>query len=128
MTVIASTSGCLHSEFVCLLFLQTHRETDRFFKVSGVQFPESNRTQFHYQSVVFSPQVKSKVVNILGKTEVLRVNLNIDDAPTTYRILDRTHTHHTLKPNLVSIFRCSSPPIKQVYVRTREGVKTSTSS
>ncbi len=27
--VIASTSGRLHSEFVRLLFLQTHRETDR---------------------------------------------------------------------------------------------------
>ncbi len=37
MSVIVSTSGCLHSELVCLLFLQTHRETDRFFAVSGVQ-------------------------------------------------------------------------------------------
>ena len=33
MSTIASTSGRLqlHSEFVCLLFLQAHRETDRFF-------------------------------------------------------------------------------------------------
>jgi hypothetical protein len=37
MPVIASTSGRLHSEFVRLLFLQAHRETDRFFAVSGVQ-------------------------------------------------------------------------------------------
>ncbi len=29
--VVASTSGRLHSEFVRLLFLQDHRETDRFF-------------------------------------------------------------------------------------------------
>ena len=35
---IASTSGCLHSELVSLLFSQTHRETDRFFAASGVQF------------------------------------------------------------------------------------------
>ena len=35
---IASTSGSLHSEFVLLLFLQDHRETDRFFAASGVQF------------------------------------------------------------------------------------------
>ena len=33
---ITSTSGRIHSEFVRLLFLQ---ETDRFFEVSGVQFP-----------------------------------------------------------------------------------------
>jgi hypothetical protein len=31
MPAIASTSGRLHSEFVRLLFLQAHRETDRFF-------------------------------------------------------------------------------------------------
>jgi hypothetical protein len=31
MSVIVSTSGRLHSEFVCLLFLQAHRETYRFF-------------------------------------------------------------------------------------------------
>ncbi len=37
MTAIPSTSGRLHSEFVRLLFLQDHRETDRFFAASGVQ-------------------------------------------------------------------------------------------
>ncbi len=37
MPVIASISGRLHSEFIRLLFLQTHRETDRFFAASGVQ-------------------------------------------------------------------------------------------
>jgi hypothetical protein len=37
MSAIASTSGRLHSEFVRLLFLQSHRETDRFFAGSGVQ-------------------------------------------------------------------------------------------
>ena len=37
MFAIASTSGRLHSEFIRLLFLQTHRETDHLFTVSGVQ-------------------------------------------------------------------------------------------
>jgi hypothetical protein len=36
MTVIASTSGRLHSEFIRILFLQAHRETDRSFAASGV--------------------------------------------------------------------------------------------
>ncbi len=31
MSTITSTSTRLHGEFVRLLFLQTHRETDRFF-------------------------------------------------------------------------------------------------
>ena len=37
MSAISSTSGRLHSEFIRLLFLQAHRETDRFFAASGVQ-------------------------------------------------------------------------------------------
>jgi hypothetical protein len=32
---IASTSGRLHSEFIRILFLRNHRETDRFFAASG---------------------------------------------------------------------------------------------
>jgi hypothetical protein len=39
MPAIASTSGRLHSECVRLLFVQAHRETDRFFAASGVQLP-----------------------------------------------------------------------------------------
>ncbi len=45
MPTIASTSGSLHSEFVRLLFLQAHRETDRFFAVSGVQLAHSTSGQ-----------------------------------------------------------------------------------
>ena len=41
MPDIVSASGRLHSEFVCLLFLQAHRETDRFFAGSGVQLTQS---------------------------------------------------------------------------------------
>jgi hypothetical protein len=41
MPAIASTYGRLDSEFVRLLFLQAHRETDRFFAASGVQLAHS---------------------------------------------------------------------------------------
>jgi hypothetical protein len=37
MPAITGTTGRWHSEFIRLLFLQTHRETDRFFAGSGVQ-------------------------------------------------------------------------------------------
>ncbi len=47
MPAITSTSGRLHSEFVRLLFLQAHRETDRFFAASGVQLAQHDRDQFH---------------------------------------------------------------------------------
>jgi hypothetical protein len=46
MTVITSTSGRLHSEFVRLLFLQGRRETDRFFAASGVQLAQGSFTYY----------------------------------------------------------------------------------
>jgi hypothetical protein len=89
MTVIASTSGTLHSEFIRLLFLQTHRETDRFFAVSGVQLAQPNRGLFHFLLTVFSTTLKVKVGSTLVKTENLRITLNIDGSSIT----SRTHTH-----------------------------------
>jgi hypothetical protein len=85
VTCYPSTSGKLHSEFVLLLFLQDHRETDHFFIGSGVQFAEHNCDQFHYLPVVFSSQLKSKIGNILGKTATLRITLNIDSTPLILR-------------------------------------------
>ena len=86
---IASTSGRLHSEFVCLLFLQARRETDRFFAASGVQFANSTSGQFHYRRAAFSSQLKSKIGNILAKAAALRITLNIDGVP----IASKSYTH-----------------------------------
>ncbi len=48
MPVIAGTNGRLHSEFIRLLFLQAHRETDSFFAASGVQSAQSNMGGFFH--------------------------------------------------------------------------------
>ena len=89
MSVVDSTSGRLHSEFIRLLFLQTHRETDRFFAASGVQLAQSTSGLFHFRRAAFSSQLKAKVGSTLAKAAALRVNLNIDGTPIT----SRTHTH-----------------------------------
>jgi hypothetical protein len=75
MPAIAGTTGRLHSEFIRLLFLQAHRETDRFFTASGVQSAEHDRGVFHFRRAAFSSMLKSKCVNILAKASALRVNL-----------------------------------------------------
>ncbi len=89
MTVITSTSGRLHSEFVSLLFLQTHRETDRLFTTSGDQLAQSSSVQFHYRHTVFSSQLKSNVGNTLTKAATLWVTPNIHGTP----ISSKSHTH-----------------------------------
>ncbi len=94
MPAIVSTSGRLHSEFVKLLFLQAHRETDRFFAASGVQSAQSDRGQFHFRRAAFSQHLKSKVGLALAKGEVLRINLNIDGRISH---LNLTLTLHTRK-------------------------------
>jgi hypothetical protein len=77
MTLIASTSGRLHSEFIRILFLQDHRETDRFFAALGVQSAQSNMGAFfHFRRATFSSMFKSRVSSILTRTVSLRINLN----------------------------------------------------
>jgi hypothetical protein len=88
MTDIASTSGRLHSEFVRLLFLQDHRETDLFFAPSGVQLAQHDRDQFHFRLAAFASQFKNRLGLALDRAAALRINLNIDGTPIT----SRTHT------------------------------------
>ncbi len=66
MTAITRTR--IHSEFVGLLFLEAHRETDRFFAASGVQLAQPTSGLFHFRRAAFSSQLKAKVCNILVKT------------------------------------------------------------
>ena len=89
MPAIASTSGRLHSEFVRLLFVQDHRETDPFFAVSGVQSAQFNSVQFHFRRAAFAQQLKGKVGLALAKGSVLRINLNLDESTIT----SKSHTH-----------------------------------
>jgi hypothetical protein len=86
MPAIAGTNGRLHSEFIRLLFLQAHRETDRFFAASGVQSAQSNlgTSYFHFRRAAFSAQLKSKCGNILAKTAALRINLNSSTTNPVY--------------------------------------------
>jgi hypothetical protein len=89
MSAISSTSGRLHSEFIRLLFLQAHRETDRFFAASGVQLAQPNRGLLHFRRAAFSATLKAQVGSTLAKAAALRVNLNVDGVP----IISKTHTH-----------------------------------
>jgi hypothetical protein len=77
------------SEFVRLLFLQAHRETDRFFAASGVQFAQTDRGVFHYRRAAFSSMLKSKVGLTLVKATALRITLNLDGST----IISKSHTH-----------------------------------
>jgi hypothetical protein len=95
--VFASTSGRLHSEFVRLLFLQAHRETDRFFAVSGVQSAQSTSGFFHFRRAVFLSDLKSKVGLALAKATTLRIVLNLDSDAARH---NRTCGKSTARPHV----------------------------
>jgi hypothetical protein len=103
MPAIPSTSGRLHSEFIILLFLQTHRETDRFFASSGVQSVQSNlgSSHFHFRHATFSSILKSKCGNILVKAASLRINLNLDGVSITSQ--SHTHPSHSQTSRLLTL-------------------------
>jgi hypothetical protein len=63
------------------VFLQAHRETDRFFAASGVQSAHHDRGFFHLRRAAYSSMLKSKCGNILAKASALCVNLNLDGSP-----------------------------------------------
>jgi hypothetical protein len=92
-------------KYVCLLLLQTHRETDRFFAVSGVHLAKPTSGLFHFPRTVFFSQFRTKV----GSTEASRVNLNLDGVPIT----SRTHTHpsHSQTSRLLTSSLSLSVPV-----------------
>jgi hypothetical protein len=73
LLLFASTSDRLHSEFVRLLFLQSHRDTDRFFATSGVRFAQSTSGQFHFRRAAFSQELTGKVGLALAKAAALHI-------------------------------------------------------
>ncbi len=101
MPAIASTSGRLHSDFIRILFLQAHRETDRFFAASGVQSVQSNMgVFFHFRREAFSSMLNSRVSSILAKAAALRITLNLDGAPITSK--SHTHSSHSQTSRLLT--------------------------
>ena len=79
--------SCFEGETTSLLFLQSHRETDRFFCSFRNQLAQSDH--LHFRRAVFLAQFKSRVGLILTKTTTLRITLNLDGTSIT----STTHTH-----------------------------------
>jgi hypothetical protein len=111
MPAMTGTNGRFHSDFIRLLFLQAHRETDRFFAVSGVQSTQSNLgdTCFHFRRAAVLNQLKSKCGLLLAKAAALRVTLNLDGAP----IASHSHTHpsHSQTSRLLTLSLSLGVPV-----------------
>ena len=61
LPVIVSTNTRMHGEFLRLLFLQAHRETEAHFTASGMSSPRNHSDSFCFKHSAFYQSLKSKV-------------------------------------------------------------------
>ena len=77
LPAIVSTSTRMHGEFLRLLFLQAHRETEAHFTAAGMSSQTNNSEALRFKCAAFYIGLKSKVGLAAAKAAALRVNLNV---------------------------------------------------
>jgi len=76
LPTIVSTSTRMHGEFLRLLFLQAHLETEAHFTAAGMSSQNNNSEALRLKRAAFYNGLKSKVGLVAAKAAALRVNLN----------------------------------------------------
>jgi len=61
LPAIMSTSHRMHGEFLRLLFIQAHRETEAHFTAAGMPSQHNQSESFRFKSAAFYQGLKSKV-------------------------------------------------------------------
>ena len=78
---ITSTSTRMHGEFLRLLFLQAHRETEAHFTATEMPSQRNQSDPFRFKLAAFYQSLKSKVglaaAKAAAKAAALRINLNV---------------------------------------------------
>jgi hypothetical protein len=75
---IVSTRTRMHGEFLRLLFLQAHRETEAHFTAAGMSSQRNQSDSFRFKRAAFYQSLKSTVGLAAAKAAALRINLNIE--------------------------------------------------
>ena len=68
----------MHGEFLRLLFLQAHRETEAHLTAAGMSWQNYQSDSFRFKRAAFYQSLKSKVGLAASKAAALRINLNIE--------------------------------------------------
>jgi hypothetical protein len=77
LPAIMRTSNRMHGEFLRLLFLQAHRETEAHFTAAGMPSQRNQSESFRFKRAAFYEGLKSKVGLAAAKAAALRINLNV---------------------------------------------------
>ena len=80
LTAVVSTSTRMHGEFLRLLFLQAHRETEAHFIATGMPSQRNQPDSFRFKRAAFYQSLKSKVglATADGQAVALRINRKVE--------------------------------------------------
>jgi hypothetical protein len=109
----------MHGEFLLLLFLQAHRETEAHFTATGMPSQRNQSDSFCFKRAAFFQSLKSKVGLAAAKAAALRINLNVEGCGNrfllegSYCASTRAGMTRARSINMVSCKRrrCNLPPI-----------------
>ena len=101
LPAVFSTSGNIDAEFLRLLFYHAHRESEKFFRITG-QLAQPSQDYVFSKRAAFFNGLKKKVGHIMSRAAALRVNLDLQpSAPSLPRTSARNqHAHHLYALNL----------------------------
>jgi hypothetical protein len=101
---IVSTSNHMHGEFLHLLFLQGHLETETHFTAAGMSSQNYQTDAFRFTREAFYQSLKSKIGLAASKAEALRINLNIEGCGVVADPVHAPSCAPLLLPFLLSAF------------------------
>ena len=102
LPVIVRTSTRMHGDFLRLLFLQDHRETETHFTAIGMSSQHINTEALRFKRAAFYNGLKSKVGLAAAKATALRVNLNVQGCSIVAPPMHAPSRTHLLLPLLLS--------------------------
>jgi hypothetical protein len=80
----------VHGEFLRLLFLQAHLETEAHFTATGMPSHCNHSDSFRFKREAFYQSLKSKVGLAAATSAALRINLNVVGCSTVARVVVAT--------------------------------------
>jgi hypothetical protein len=120
LTLMIRTSTRMHGEFLRLLFLQAHRETEAHFTDAGMSSQRNQSDSFRFKRATFYRSLKSKVGLAAAKAAALRINLlsrspsppppSFTQSPSAPRSLVRDGQTSPHRPRLV-VYRSTCAPL-----------------
>ena len=77
LPAIVSTSTRMHDEFLRLLFLEAHRETEAHITAAGMSSQRNHSDSFRFKRAAFYQNLRSKVGLAAAKAAALSIKLNV---------------------------------------------------